>query len=171
MLKKNLAPPATDVCLILEGTYPYVSGGVSTWVHQLVTSLPDARFEIIHIGAKKTTDHKPRYHVPENVISMRDLFLEEDLPKPEMKRGRASRRQRQQLAQAVRACLLDEDTDFKTLLLAFLEHGQGYTFQDLWTDPDMWDVFNELYEKLMPDFSFKDFFWTARAVLRPAMPV
>ena len=51
-----------------------------------------------------------------------------------------------------------ESSSFKSLLLEFLEHGDGYTFHDLWTDPEMWDVFNGLYDKLMPDSSFKDFF-------------
>ena len=26
-----------DICLILEGTYPYVTGGVSGWAHGLIT--------------------------------------------------------------------------------------------------------------------------------------
>ena len=31
-----------DVTLILEGTYPYVAGGVSTWVHQILGAYPGA---------------------------------------------------------------------------------------------------------------------------------
>ena len=38
---------AADVCLVLEGTYPYVRGGVSTWVHDLIGSLPDLRFALL----------------------------------------------------------------------------------------------------------------------------
>ena len=67
--------PSPDVSLILEGTYPYVAGGVSTWVHQLVTSLPQIRFQIIHIGAKKSLDHKLKYDLPANVTSIQDVFL------------------------------------------------------------------------------------------------
>ena len=29
-----------DVCLVVEGTYPYVAGGVSSWLHALITNLP-----------------------------------------------------------------------------------------------------------------------------------
>ena len=29
-----------DVCLILEGTYPYIVGGVSNWTHALLSGLP-----------------------------------------------------------------------------------------------------------------------------------
>ncbi len=34
------------VCLLTEGTYPYVRGGVSTWCHDLVAGLPDIEFII-----------------------------------------------------------------------------------------------------------------------------
>jgi len=36
-----------DVCLLLEGTYPYVRGGVSTWVKQLIEGMQDLSFSII----------------------------------------------------------------------------------------------------------------------------
>ncbi len=39
-----------DICLLLEGTYPYVSGGVSTWVHQLIEGMKDVRFGIVFIA-------------------------------------------------------------------------------------------------------------------------
>jgi hypothetical protein len=35
---------AVDVCLIVEGAYPYVSGGVSSWVHGLIRRQPDITF-------------------------------------------------------------------------------------------------------------------------------
>jgi glycosyltransferase involved in cell wall biosynthesis len=41
----------SDICLILEGTYPYVVGGVSTWVHSLIAGLPDLEFALMHIRA------------------------------------------------------------------------------------------------------------------------
>ena len=28
------------ICLVLEGCYPYVNGGVSTWMHQYITEMP-----------------------------------------------------------------------------------------------------------------------------------
>src|SRR5690348_5925935 len=33
-----------DVCLLLEGTYPFVRGGVSAWVHQFIGGLPELSF-------------------------------------------------------------------------------------------------------------------------------
>lgn len=38
-----------DVCLVVEGSYPYVTGGVSVWAHGLLTGLPDVRFTVAHV--------------------------------------------------------------------------------------------------------------------------
>ena len=43
----NQPPP--DVCLILEGTYPYVAGGVSAWAHDLIRAQQDLRFVLVTI--------------------------------------------------------------------------------------------------------------------------
>src|ERR1700740_293693 len=42
-------PRSADVCLIVEGAYPYVSGGVSAWVHGIVRRQPDLRFCVVAI--------------------------------------------------------------------------------------------------------------------------
>ena len=51
----------TDVTLILEGTYPYVAGGVSTWVHQILGAYPDRSFALLHIGAHPEAYEKPLF--------------------------------------------------------------------------------------------------------------
>ncbi|EKD41636.1 MAG: glycosyl transferase group 1, partial [uncultured bacterium] len=57
-----------DVLLLLEGSYPYVSGGVATWVHQLVTSMKDLRFGIVSITAAPDPTRTPKYEMPGHVI-------------------------------------------------------------------------------------------------------
>ena len=32
------------ICVILEGCYPYVTGGVSTWMHQYIKAMPEHEF-------------------------------------------------------------------------------------------------------------------------------
>ena len=34
------------VCIIVEGCYPYVVGGVSSWVHSLIRQFPNIEFII-----------------------------------------------------------------------------------------------------------------------------
>ena len=35
---------SADICLLLEGTFPYVSGGVSSWVNQIIRGFPEYTF-------------------------------------------------------------------------------------------------------------------------------
>lgn len=43
---------SADIALLLEGTYPYISGGVSSWVHQIITGFPDLRFAVVFLGSR-----------------------------------------------------------------------------------------------------------------------
>ena len=46
--------PDYDVCLMLEGTYPFVSGGVSTWVHNLIRAPSrDPLLRRLHLPIRK----------------------------------------------------------------------------------------------------------------------
>jgi glycosyltransferase involved in cell wall biosynthesis len=65
-----------DVCLVLEGTYPFVPGGVSSWVHQLVTQMPELRFCVLHISPFAGFYDKHAYHVPHNVVRIDETFLQ-----------------------------------------------------------------------------------------------
>ena len=47
-----------DVMLFSEGTYPYVRGGVSAWLLQLIKGLPDYTFGVCFIGAQEMVDGK-----------------------------------------------------------------------------------------------------------------
>jgi glycosyltransferase involved in cell wall biosynthesis len=63
--KSPKMPTQFDVCFILEGTYPFIVGGVSHWVQQLVTGLPNLRFSVVHLRFDKPGPNA--YAVPNNV--------------------------------------------------------------------------------------------------------
>ena len=42
-----------DVCLLLEGTWPYVRGGVSSWINQIILGLPNVTFSVLFIGGQR----------------------------------------------------------------------------------------------------------------------
>jgi glycosyltransferase involved in cell wall biosynthesis len=62
------AGPDIDVLLTTEGTYPYVTGGVSTWAHQLVTGLAEKQFVVYSVVAN--TSVAISYEPPANVAHM-----------------------------------------------------------------------------------------------------
>lgn len=66
----------TDVCLILEGTYPYKTGGVTTWTSMLVNGLPHVTFSVAHLyyGQKPTLSKVP---IPPNLRTIALISLNE----------------------------------------------------------------------------------------------
>ena len=67
----------SDVCLVLEGTYPYVRGGVSSWVHQIVSNMPDIKFSILSIMPNPSFTREERYDMPGNVQSVINIYLQD----------------------------------------------------------------------------------------------
>ena len=55
------------VCIVVEGCYPYVTGGVSSWVHGLIQSFPKLEFIILAIISNRSLSGKFTYELPENV--------------------------------------------------------------------------------------------------------
>ena len=66
---------AADICLLLEGTFPYVRGGVSTWVRQMIEGMPHLRFSIIYLGAEAGSQGEPAYELPDNVVHLETHWL------------------------------------------------------------------------------------------------
>lgn len=64
-----------DICLLLEGTFPYVRGGVSTWVRQMIEGMPHLRFSIIYLGAEAGSHSEPAYELPDNLVHLETHWL------------------------------------------------------------------------------------------------
>lgn len=67
------------ICLILEGCYPFINGGVSTWMHQYITEMPEHEFVLWVIGAKAEDRDKFVYKLPPNVVHVQQVFLDDAL--------------------------------------------------------------------------------------------
>ncbi len=63
------------VCIVLEGSYPYITGGVSAWVHDLIINIPEVDFKLYTISPK--SGQPLRYKLPSNVIESVDIVLGE----------------------------------------------------------------------------------------------
>lgn len=58
-------PNKIKVLLVLEGSYPFSGGGISTWTHQLTHKVSNASFVIYSINANLEKEYK--YELSENV--------------------------------------------------------------------------------------------------------
>ncbi|MCC9205174.1 GT4 family glycosyltransferase PelF [Arthrobacter sp. zg-Y769] len=64
-----------DVAIVMESTYPYLKGGVSAVVHDIVTHNQDLTYGIIHIAWDSDAPQEDLYDVPENVLWVRPVYL------------------------------------------------------------------------------------------------
>ncbi|HEX2839978.1 GT4 family glycosyltransferase PelF [Hyphomicrobium sp.] len=153
-----------DVCLIVEGCYPFVSGGVSTWLDWLMRTQPSLTFHVVAI----VSDEAPRvsrYAPPSNLISLQRLVLHP----PVAKRSRgtaASVAESAELANAMLA-LLKPSGGFDALshlIRVIRTDGCTPTLTDLKASETSWDAIVKMYQALMPQASFLHFYWAWQAL-------
>ena len=167
-MNKPSTTPA-DVCLVLEGTYPYVSGGVSTWVHQIVTALKDVTFSLHFIGSERPQKPERKYDLPANVVSLHETYLfdpSEKAPKPRS----LPLSEVEPILDAVRTLVESPSADrpLSPLCRTITDFAQKHRFVDFWHHPATFDLVSDLYENHFPQESFLDFFWTVRFLIEPA---
>ncbi|MBX7208445.1 MAG: GT4 family glycosyltransferase PelF [Verrucomicrobiaceae bacterium] len=163
---------STDVCLILEGTYPYVSGGVSTWVHQIVSAYPDLSFSIFFLGAQKDPAAKHKYKVPPNVTHIEEVFLFDTATPLARLKLRPGTGWSPFYTALRKLCvrLPAGDMHDLELLRGLISHIASHTavsFENFWQHPETWAVIRELYERYTPEDSFLDFYWTCCFLVQP----
>jgi polysaccharide biosynthesis protein PelF len=76
------AQTPADVCLLVEGTYPYVSGGVSSWVDDIIRGHPALTFAVLNVGSHPAAYGEPRYQLPDNVVGLHRVFCQETARPP-----------------------------------------------------------------------------------------
>ena len=156
------AKPIADVVLMLEGTYPYVMGGVSAWVDQIVRSLPHLTFSLFYIGGNRSAQGKKSYVPPANVIATEELYLHDRLPAAELIPASLPKPLRaeiyQRLENLFHSASPDEQIDLFWQLADSLEKADGvFTFGNLLRDVEAWEILKRTYEEFAPDESFIDY--------------
>jgi glycosyltransferase involved in cell wall biosynthesis len=151
-----------DVCLIVEGTYPYVTGGVSAWIHQLIDALPEIRFALFHIGATAGEEPTPVYELPANVLEFVNVGIHggDEAPQPSARAPEAT-------WESVRAFHDEMRDNHEGGLAALLQRlspqpGRGPSPHDFLYSKPAWNILRAIYEDRAPDVSFLDYFWTWR---------
>ena len=161
-----------DVCMILEGTYPYVPGGVSTWVDQIIRGLPEISFALFFIGSRKDLTPPQYYKLPENVLSLSEAYLYEDASAADISPGKVPARLKapfyQTLLDFYLAPTLPEQVELFWKLIEHLEPmRERFSFGNLCRDTEAWEILIKLYERFASDESFLDYFWTTRFLNLP----
>ena len=151
------------ICIIAEGCYPYVVGGMSSWAHGLIRSFPHQEFVILTIVANRELRGKFVYELPENVAEIHELYLNDsDWGK---KRARRRVRMNKKEYQALLSLLLGEQIKWEVLFDFFQK--SGISLNDMLMGPDFLHAVTEYYKLNYSQMVFADFLWMLRSIYLP----
>jgi len=164
-----------NICLLLEGTYPYVRGGVSSWVRQLIEGMPEITFSIVFLGGDASEYDKPAYDIPSNVVHIENHFLiGNDKEEPTKKKFWARK--------SDKTAMFDRNTQLHNMLSEsegsvgreivrdftnLLSGEDPITRTDLNHSEEAWEAIREKYIDAPPGLDFNHFFWTVRTMHSP----
>ena len=149
-----------DVCVIVEGAYPYVTGGVASWLQELITSLPDLTFSIVAIKANEE-DQPWRTPPPPNVIEVVEVPLSHG-PVRRAPSGPAIER----IGRLLMEFLSSGSGDALQALSGELARLRGSEIaQGIMSSPQMFAILSDYYRETLPASSFHHFFWAVQILL------
>jgi glycosyltransferase involved in cell wall biosynthesis len=153
---------AVDVCIIVEGAYPYVSGGVSAWVHGLIRRQPDLTFCVVAILPEPPAP-VAKYDALPNLVALHHLYLSETHGNGGWYRPRSFNQAAFDQAADVflSAGGLAELARIIQLLAPLVKARRT---ADLLDSTLAWNLVCDLYDREMPQESFLHFFWAWRAL-------
>ena len=152
------------ICMVLEGSYPYVRGGVSVWMHNYIKSMPEHEFVLWVIGAKAADKGKFVYELPDNVVEVQEVFLDDALRLHGEKLPVAfSSEELKALNELVRLGKPDWDVIFN------LFHEKNLHPLAFLQSKEFMEMFTEMCTQEYPYVAFSDAFHTMRSMLLPVM--
>lgn len=150
------------ICVVAEGCYPYVVGGVSGWINSLIKSFPNLEFVLLTIVSDRDVSGKFVYELPENVTEVHEVYLSDlDWGGGKKRKFRMNRTE----YEALRSLILNQDVDWETIFNMFAN--RKFSINSLLMGKDFYDAVLECYSSQYPQIVFSDFLWTMRSIYLP----
>ncbi len=152
--------------MVAEGTYPYIRGGVSAWIHQLITSLPEFTFEVLFLGSRREDYGEVQYKIPDNVVSVKEFFL---FDKSERPPARPIKRKEEVLRklEALHSWFRKSKGDIPQKLHRKEFYLEEVKEEELLYGRSSWEFICENYFSFAEDTPFIDYFWSVRNIHAP----
>ncbi|MGN1205801.1 MAG: GT4 family glycosyltransferase PelF [Eubacterium sp.] len=152
------------VCIVAEGCYPYVVGGVSSWIHSMIRAFPNLEFQILAIISNRSLSGKFAYELPDNVTQVHEVYLEDFDWDGAGNKGKEIRLNKKEY-RAMRSLILNHEIDWNVIFDLF--HNRNFSLDKLLMGPDFYHLVSECYQTKYPHIVFSDFLWTMRSIYLP----
>jgi len=160
-----------DIALILEGSYPFVTGGVSNWVHQIINAFPQYKFAGIFLGSRPEDYKGLEYDIPGNLVHLDVNYLFDNDNQPTIQPMAGNNQVMEEVENFHNWLKFPNNFDFneKWCSQAFYsdDNNDGIDFSQFLYSRASWQYICKSYEKYCTDPSFIDYFWSIRNMHRP----
>lgn len=154
------------VCIVAEGCYPYVVGGVSSWVHSLIQQFPNIEFSVAAIVADRTISGKFAYRLPGNLTEVREIYLNDCQWLQGRKKHRfANVSLDSEEYEALRGLVIGERVNWSVVFRMFQE--KHMSIDRLLMGKEFLNIAQEVYSLRYNNIIFSDFLWTLRSIYLP----
>lgn len=151
------------ICMVAEGCYPYVVGGVSGWINSMIKAFPQHEFVILSIIADRSQSAKFAYELPENVVAVYESYLSDYDWGKKPKIGTRTHFS-EKYYRALRSIIINKDPDWDNVFKLF---EKDFSIDDLLMGADFLHIVQEFYESSYTQINFSDFLWTMRSIYLP----
>ncbi len=135
------------ICILAEGCYPYVVGGVSGWIHSMIKSFPRVEFIILAIVSNRSQGGKFAYELPDNVTAVYEAYLDDyDWGRKKKYGSRTNLNDKEY--RALRSVILNEDVDWDTIFDMF--QTMKFSIDDLLMGADLLSIIKDCYKSRYP---------------------
>lgn len=143
------------VCIVLEGSYPYITGGVSAWIQDIIKSLTDFDFMLFTISPE---ENQPlRYELPSNVIYHKDYVINSS-NKNRSKVDKKTFKKIKELILNSRFDLAQIDKDYFPNLVKLIPE-EYFPLLEVLNSDEGWKIIVEENLKKNPVYPFSDYYW------------
>lgn len=154
------------VCIICEGAYPYIVGGVSSWIHEIISSNPEHQFKLLCIIPNKEFA-KVKYELPKNLLSVDNIILNPEIDFSVfqvLKNKFAESKEREKIVEE----LLSFNKEISTKCLDIIENifkkDIGKPLEVI-LSKDYWNALIKNYEENYSGRNFNIYYWTYRNII------
>ena len=162
---------SADIALVLEGTFPYVRGGVSSWINQMIRAFPEHTFAIVFIGSRLEDYEGPAYELPDNVVHFEEHFLYDFVASEMVETSAGDPKAFEHVEQMHEALRQNKKSSaiggLMREMMPMLAKGAQISEKEFLHSRCSWDFITDHYERFCTDPSFTDYFWTVRIMHKP----
>lgn len=159
----QLHAASADICLIVEGCYPYVPGGVSSWIDWLIRSQPQLKFAVVSLWPKPL-EAKSRYVAPDNLVRFDHLYLQDFGAPPRVPGGLPPTAIRHLGAALTELMTQGGPSALAAVMEELKSLRRKMSLEKFFNSRDAWRIVQDMYAREMPNGSFIDYFWAWRAL-------